>query len=76
MYNSELQREQELRVAQEAAREENYIDAITDAFYEGQWDGAIGEKPQTTDERYWRGYITGLRLYWREMLKEEFTEEF
>jgi hypothetical protein len=67
--NIALEIEQEQREKYAASAIEAAIAANTDRYYEGKFDGVIGESPKLPEDcYYWDGYVVGMREYWLKKL--------
>jgi hypothetical protein len=70
--NIALEIEQEQRSKYALSAVEAAIAANTDRYYNGKFDGVIGESPKyPEDQYYWDGYCKGLKNYWVKKLDRQ-----
>ncbi len=70
-------RDEELRQREAIAAQEAEVDTVTKLYFEGEFDGKIGNVPQHPESlEYWRGFCGGLRHYWLGQQGKSLATEF
>lgn len=70
-------RDEQLQKSEALAARESQIEAATQLYYEGEFDGKIGSTPSHPEsQEYWQGFCRGLRDYWLSQQGKVLATEF
>lgn len=70
-------RDEQLHQTEALTAREAEIEALTKLYYEGEFDGKIGNTPQHPESpNYWQGFCEGLRHYWLTQQGKSLATEF
>ena len=76
--NISLELEQQQRLQNDLAAVEAQIDKDTDLYYQGQFDGATGGKPEPelwSNLNYRSGWLLGVGEFWDKKYQTVFNDE-